>query len=112
MGQLYASVGYALRQNKKYLFESNAQYCWLIKELKKDREETTSLQWQQMLSQASKQRHGYQKAYIMPTLFHEEMSFLRAANCDTTVALESHLGVMANRAHTWDIAGDSCIGQR
>ena len=77
---------------------------WLIKELKEDCEETTSLQRQQMLN------HGYQKPYIMTTSFREEMSCQRAAICDTTVALELHLGAMVNRAHTWDIAGDSCKG--
>ena len=63
-----------------------------------------------MLNQTSKRRHGYQKTYIMPTLFREEMSCQRAAICDTTVALELHLGAMVNRAHTWDIAGDSGKG--
>lgn len=112
LGQLYASLGYALRQNGRWLYGSNKEYRQLMKEIRRERGESVSSVEQRRVnfavSVAAKRQHGCDRRYRMPPSFQQELGFLRDIITDDTVELSSHLGALVPRTPEWDAAGDAC----
>ena len=112
MSHLYASVAYALRENRAFLMSSNKEFREMMKRAKSLPTASESSEDIRLvnyaLSQTAKKLHDCKQRYRISPSMREELVFLRAFLLDDSYELCTPVAHIVTRDFSLEAAADSC----
>ena len=110
MPHLYASVAYALQENKYYMTTTSRRFHQLIKKAKQ--RGATTEDDQRVVSHAIKavvkRVHSASYKYRMPDTLNEEIGLLKRMICDKSISLATPIGHFVPRDYAFEAGADAC----
>ena len=109
MPHLYASVAYALRQNKSYLSNTSKEFRELVRRAKispstDDDKRDVSF----ALQKSAQLLHKVDERYRIPVSLREELDYITALLADKSIQLTTQIAHIVPREYSFEAAADSC----